>query len=205
MKKVLQIVLAIAIVGLAYMLYTQLMNPIAFEKDVKSREAVVISRIKDIRTAEQAYKQKYSKYTGSFDTLINFVLNDSLVFERRIGSADDSVAVARGLVKTEKFTIPAIDTVFGKRLKVEDIRNLRYIPYTDNKEEFLLSAGLLTTESKVVVPVFEAKAPYKLFLGDMDEQMVTNLIYDAKEVYKKYPGIKVGDMEQATNDAGNWE
>ena len=38
-------------------------------------------------------------YTGNFDSLINFVLNDSMVvYEKAFGSADDSVAVARGLV-----------------------------------------------------------------------------------------------------------
>lgn len=204
MKKVLLIVLSLVILGLIYVLIRQITDPISFDKDVKAREAAVVSRIKDIRTAQQAYKQKYSKYTGSFDTLINFVLNDTLTFERRLGSADDSVAVARGLVKTEKFSIPAVDTVFGKRLSTEDIRNLRFIPYGEGAE-FIMAAAQLTTESKVVVPVFEAKAPYKIFLQGLEEQDVVNLIDEAKNVYHKYPGIKVGDLNQATNDAGNWE
>lgn len=202
-KKVIQVILAIAIIGLVYLLYDQLMSPIRFNKEVSQREAVVISRIKDIRTAQQAYKQKYQKYTNSFDTLINFVLNDSLVFERSTGSADDSVAVAKGLVKTEKFSVRALDTIFRRTVTVDEVRQLPVIPFSDNKQ-FLLDAGQLTTESKVVVPVFECKAPYKLFLADLDNQELINLIDDCK-VIDKYPGIKVGDMTQATNDAGNWE
>jgi hypothetical protein len=64
---------------------------------------------------------------------------------------------------------------------------------------------MLTTESGVVVPVFEAKAPYKTFMYDLDEQQLINMIDDAKNVYYKYPGIQVGDVEKTTNDAGNWE
>lgn len=204
MKKVFQILLGIAIVILAYILFNQIMTPLRFEKHRAVREAAVIERIKDIRTAERAYKQAKQHYTGSFDSLIQFVLTDSLVFEKNIGSKDDSLAVAKGLVRTEKFKMAAIDTVFGARkLTAKQVEEFRYIPYGNGKE-FLLDAGDFTTESKVVVPVFECKAPYKAFLYDLDRQELINLI-DARESLDKYPGIKVGAMDQATNDAGNWE
>lgn len=206
LKISLQTVLGIACVILAYIVYKQIMDPLDFQKQVTNREAAVIDRIKDIRSAEQAYKQKYQRFTGDFDSLINFVLTDSLEFERQIGSLDDSVAVAKGLVKTEKFVKAVKDTVFApKKLTVEQIRNMRYLPYAKEGTEYILNAGMLTTESKVVVPVFEAKAPYKAFLYDLNEQMLVNLIADAKNVYYKYPGIAVGSIEKATNDAGNWE
>ena len=204
MKKVLQIVLGLAIVALAYVLYDQLMTPIRFKDEVAKREKAVISRIKDIRTAEQAFKQKFQRYTGDMDSLIAFVLSDSLTMERSTGSADDSIAVAKGLVKVEKFNIPVIDTIFGRRVEAKEIRELALIPYSQN-ERFILNAGMLTTESKVVVPVFEAAAPYKSYLYDLNQQELINLIDEAKNVYDKYPGIKVGDLNEATNDAGNWE
>ncbi|MDR0907827.1 MAG: hypothetical protein LBM63_04395 [Rikenellaceae bacterium] len=198
--------LCVAIVILAYVVYKQIMTPLDFQKEAKIREAAVIDRIKDIRSAEQAFKQKNQRYTDNFDSLINFVLSDSLVFERQFGSADDSVAVAKGLVKTEQFTMAVIDTVFSpKKLTAEQVRQLRFIPFAQPGTEYILRAGELTTESKVVVPVFEAKAPYKEYLWDMDEQLLINLIADAKNVYYKYPGIAVGSIEKATNDAGNWE
>lgn len=203
-RKVIQIILAVAIIVLAYVLYDQIMSPLDFQKEQASREAAVISRIKDIRTAERAYKQAKTNYTADFDSLINFILNDSLVVERTSGSADDSVAVAKGLVKTEKYKIAVIDTVFSpKKLSVDDVKNFPLIPHA-NGEKFILNAGSFTTESKVVVPVFECKAPYKLFLQGLDEQEVINLV-DSRKAVDKYPGIKVGAMDQATNDAGNWE
>lgn len=206
MKKVLQIVLAVAIIVLAFVLYKQIMTPLRFQKEVKARESVVIERIKDIRSAERSYKTAHGEYTGSFDSLINFVLYDSLEFERSFGSRDDSTSTFR----TEKFMMAAIDTVFGaKKLTPDAVRNLRFIPFSDRGEggvqEFYLDAGILETQSGVKVPVFEAKAPYKLFLSDLNRQQLINMIDESKNVYHKYPGIKVGSMEQATNDAGNWE
>jgi hypothetical protein len=206
LKLSLQIVLTVAIVILAYVVYRQIQNPLDFDKEFKVREAAVIDRIKDIRSAEQAFKQKNQRYTADFDSLINFVLTDSLVFERQFGSKDDSVAVAKGLVKTEKFTMAVIDTVFSpKKLTAQQVREMRFIPHAKQGTEYILRAGQLVTESKVVVPVFEAKAPYKDFMWDMDEQLLINTIADAKNVYYKYPGVAVGSIEKATNDAGHWE
>ena len=205
MKKTTQliitIVLGVAIVVLAYVLYQQIMTPLRFQNEVKNRETAVIERIKDIRSAERAYKTAFGAYTGDFDSLITFVLTDSLEFERSFGSKDDTTSTFR----TEKFLMAAIDTVFGnKKLTPEAVKQLRFIPHGDGAQ-FYLDAGILETQSGVKVPVFEAKATYKLFLADLDKQELINMIDESKNVYHKYPGIKVGSMEQATNDAGNWE
>ena len=64
MKKVLQICLAIVIIALAYVVYRQIATPVEFENERKTKEAAVIERIKDIRTAERAFKSKYQRFTG---------------------------------------------------------------------------------------------------------------------------------------------
>lgn len=204
MKKVIQIVLVVVIIGLAYVLVDQILTPMKFQTAKSTRETAVIERLKDIRIAQRAYKQVNQKYAPSFDSLIYFVLNDSLTFEKAIGSADDSVAVAKGLVKKETFKMAAIDTIFGaKKLSPDQIKSFALIPY-GNGTKFIMDAGTFTTESKVVVPVFECKAPYKDFLSDLDMQELVNLI-DERKTFEKYPGLKVGSMTEATNDAGNWE
>lgn len=205
MKKIIQLVLLVAIVLLAWLLYRQFATPMEFQKMQSHREGVVIERLKDIRTAQRAFKQAYSRYTPSFDTLINFVLHDSMTYQRAIGSEDDSVAVARGLVRREIFKVAVKDTIYhGRGLTTQDIENLRFIPFSNGKQ-FLMDAGALETGSKVVVQVFEAKAPYKEFLDEEDyHQELVNLI-DQRKTINRYPGIKVGSMTEATNDAGNWE
>ena len=205
MKKIIQIVLAVVIVALGYYAVDMVYSSIYFQKQTDARKAVVIERIKDIRSAQRSFKQVNQRYTSSFDTLINFVLNDSLVMERKLVDEDDSVAMARLKAKKikniQKFKVVVIDTVFGeKKLTAE-----RFIPFAAEGTEFIMDAGMFTTESKVIVPVFECKAPYKEFLADMDRQELINLINECKNVFEVYPGIKVGAMDAATNDAGNWE
>ena len=204
-KVIIQIVLALTIIVLCYVLVNEIAKPVRFAQTKNSRESAIIERLKDIRTAQRAYKQVHQKYTGSFDTLVNFVLTESLPFKKSIGSKDDSLAVAKGLVKEEVFYVPVIDTIFSpKKLLPEQIRSFEFIPHGLNNAKFYLDAGMFTTESKVVVPVFEARAPYKLYLGDLDPQELRNLV-DDREKLDKYPGLKVGALDKATNDEGNWE
>ena len=67
-KKLVQLALAIVIVGLAYVIYDQISTPIRFEKETAQKKALVIERIKDIRDAERAFKSKYQRFTGDFGT-----------------------------------------------------------------------------------------------------------------------------------------
>ena len=210
MKKVLQICLAIVIIALAYVVYRQIATPVEFENERKTKEVAVIERIKDIRTAERAFKSKYQRFTGSFDTLINFILNDSLIMERRLVDEDDSAAMAqlklRKIQNVEEFSIPVIDTVFAPRkLSAAAPHTLPYIPGTETTVDCPLAPRPAET-GNVVVPVMECKAPYKMFLDTVKyRQELINLIDENKNIYNKYPGVKVGDINQPNNEAGNWE
>ena len=211
MKKIAQIILAVVIVALVYVIYDQISTPIRFEQEMKAKKAQVIDRIKDIRTAQRAFKSKYQRFTGSFDTLASFILNDSLELERKIVDEDDSVAMAMlkksGKKNIEKFKIAVIDTIFApKKVTRQDVENFRYIPGTGNKAQFIMEAGIITTESKVVIPVVECRAPYKMFLDTVAyRQEVINLIDDEENNFNRYAGVKFGSMEAANNEAGNWE
>ena len=211
MKKIAQIILAVVIIGLVYVIYVQISTPIQFEQELKVKKAQVIERIKDIRTAERSYKSKYQRFTGSFDSLISFVLNDTLELERKIVDEDDSAAMAQlkkaGKKNIEKFKIAVIDTIFApKKVTREDVENFRYIPGTDKKAQYILEAGIITTESKVVIPVVECRAPYKMFLDTVAfRQEVINLIDDETNNFNRYAGVKFGSMEAGNNEAGNWE
>lgn len=210
MKKILQIVLALVIVALVYVIYDQISTPIRFDNELKTRKAQVIERIKDIRTAQRAFKSKYQRFTADFDTLAAFILTDTLELERKIVDEDDSAAMAQlkkaGKKNVEKFKVAVIDTIFAPKVLTEaDVAQLRYIPYSDNKE-FYLEAGIITTESKVSIPVVECRAPYKLFLDiDTYRQEFINLVDDEVNNFNRYPGVKFGSMEAGNNEAGNWE
>ena len=209
MKKLFQIILAVAIVGLVYVIYVQISTPIRFDKETKAKKAQVIDRIKDIRTAQRAFKSKYQHFTASFDTLSAFVLTDTLELERKIVDEDDSAAMAMlkksGKKNIEKFKIAVIDTIFApKKVTRQDVENFRFIPGTGNKAQFIMEAGIITTESKVVIPVVECRAPYKAFLDTVAyRQEVINLIDEEQNNFNRYPGVKFGSMDSGNNEAGN--
>ena len=211
MKKLFQIILAVAIVGLVYVIYVQISTPIRFDKETKAKKAQVIDRIKDIRTAQRAFKSKYQHFTASFDSLSAFVLTDTLELERKIVDEDDSAAMAMlkksGKKNIEKFKIAVIDTSFApKKVTRQDVENFRFIPGTGNKAQFIMEAGIITTESKVVIPVVECRAPYKAFLDTVAyRQEVINLIDEEQNNFNRYPGVKFGSMDSGNNEAGNWE
>lgn len=211
MKKLFQIILAVAIVGLVYVIYVQISTPIRFDKETKAKKAQVIDRIKDIRTAQRAFKSKYQHFTASFDSLSAFVLTDTLELERKIVDEDDSAAMAMlkksGKKNIEKFKIAVIDTIFApKKVTRQDVENFRFIPGTGNKAQFIMEAGIITTESEVVIPVVECRAPYKAFLDTVAyRQEVINLIDEEQNNFNRYPGVKFGSMDSGNNEAGNWE
>ena len=210
MKKAIQFFLGLVIVALIYVITMQIYNPLSFEKQVKERNAEVIVKLKDIRAAERAYKSKYQQFTGDFDSLINFILNDSLTMERKLVDEDDSVAMAQlkkqGKKNIETYNIAVVDTIFNPRkLTKEDIQNLRYIPHTDNKVEFIMEAAHVNA-GNVQVPVVECRAPYKLYLDTVPyRQNVIYLIDDRVNNFNAYAGLKFGSMEGSNNEAGNWE
>ena len=212
MKKLIQIILALVIAALVYVIYMQISTPIRFENEQKAREKAVIEHLKDIRTAQRQFKSKYQRFTADFDTLINFVLTEEMQGERKKIDEDDSVAMAQARKKygrkfknVEKFTYSIKDSIF-KHLTTEQVQQLRYVPFTNNQTEYILEAGMLATESKVVIPVVECRTPYIAFLDTVKyRQQVINLVDNMKNNFNRYPGIKFGAMDRGNNEAGNWE
>ena len=209
---VFEILLAAGVLALTYWLYLLISTPIKFENEQKVREAAVIERIKDIRTAERQFKAKHQHFTANFDSLINFVLTETMEGERKKIDEDDSVAMAQAKKKygkkfknIEKFTFSVKDSLF-KHLTVEQVKELRYVPFSNNQTEFILEAGMLATESKVVIPVVECRTPYIAFLDTVKyRQQIINLIDNMENNFNRYPGIKFGAMDRGNNEAGNWE
>ncbi len=200
MKYLIHIVSVALVVFLGLKTYDSVMSPIKFNEVREARFVHVVKRLKEIRKAELAYKKEYKKFAGSFDTLINFVKFDSVKVEIKIGSVDDSLAVARGEVVRKTVKFPVIGRVFPEGFCAD---SLSIIPFSQG-EKFKLGADEVKTASGTKVKVFEAKAGYNQILWDLDPQELVNL-NDEKEQNGHFPGLKVGDLNEATNNAGNWE
>ncbi len=209
MKKVIQIVLAIAIIVLAYAIWESIQAPIRFQKEKDLRYEATIQRLKDIRTAQIAYKSEYGKFTASFDTLINFVKTDSMKLVKAEGSLSDellaqgwteAIAVQEGLIKRDTIRIAIKDTLFKRADFNPDL--LWKVPYTEN-DSFQMNTGNLSV-SKLNVNVFEAKVHNNILLHGLEQQEIINL-NDRMKNQNNFPGVKVGDIEEPNNNAGNWE
>lgn len=208
MKAVLQIVLLIVIAGLSYLIYESIQQPIRFQEKRDVRAAAVVGRLKSIRDLQVAYKSVNSKYTGSFDTLIDFAINGRLPLVKMEGSLTDSMVAAgvseaealkKGIIKRDTVYISVKDSL----LKTLSADSIRFVPYTD-KATFQMAAASITTGSGVVVPVFEAKVTNKVYLNGLDEQEIINMNDKANKL-ARFPGLQVGSVEEANNNAGNWE
>lgn len=205
MKTVVQIILGIAIILLGYLLYESIMTPIRFNREQQLRYDRTIERLKNIRAAQIAYKSEHGKYTGSFDTLINFLKTDSFTIERIIGTYDldemtQEQALEQGIIEKEITKVPVLDSLFRPNFQVE---RLKFVPFTDNVE-FEMGAGEVETGSGLTVQVFEAKVHNDILLHGLNRQLVVNF-NDERETISGYPGLKVGSLTEANNNAGNWE
>lgn len=209
---VIQIFAFAGLVALACWAYNLISTPLKFEEDKKVRTDAVVDQIKLIRTAERQFKANTGEFTGDWNVLIEFVLSGKNKFIYKHADVNDSVKYHQVKLAWEKahpgkefkneeereFSVR--DSLF-KGLTDEQIKNLRYVPYTNNTVEFELEAGKAMNGA----PVVECRALYKHFLDTINfRQEVINLIKDAQKT-KKYPGVKFGDITKSNNEAGNWE
>lgn len=212
-KLIIQILLAVVIIFLGYKCYESIMIPQKFKEIKEQRYNKIVERLKDIRTAQDAYKSVYGSYTGNFDTLINFIKYDSIKVVRSIGSLSDddlekgiteAQAIKEGLIIRDTVKVGALENVFTKEYPIDDIR---YVPFTNKKYQFRMGASSVFTDSGIEVPIFEARISNMEIFEDLRGQYEEQLLEENGERIRlnKYPGLKVGDLKEANNNVGNWE
>lgn len=212
MRTVIQIILAIAIVVLAYFVYESIQKPIRFNKAKNVRERAAIARLIDIREAQKAYKDVKLEYTDNFDSLIHFLVTDSFEIIKAIGTIPEELidelgslrkareaALERGLIRRETNKVSVMDSLFGKNYPVD---SLRFVPHTEGVT-FDMEAGEFVTPSDLKVKVVEVTVLFEDLLKGLDPQLVVNYTYEREKI-TKFPGLKMGSMTEGTL-TGNWE
>lgn len=210
MKTTIQILLIIAILFVGFLVYESIQRPVRFDREQNIRKNSVIERLKEIRSAQVAFKAVNGRYTADFDSLSSFVANDSLPMVRMEGSLTDSMlmegmtelkALELGIIKRDTSRISVMDSLFLTKPWIAD--SLRYVPFTDGAV-FEMGVAVLPTASGVNVEVFEARVHNDVYMNGMDRQEIINQ-NDVANKLGRYPGLKVGSLEEANNNAGNWE
>ena len=228
MKTVINIVLAACAAGLLYVCYGSIMGPINFKKVKEEREKQVIARLIDIRKAQLEYRSVHEgRYTASFDTLIDFVKTAKLPFVKKEGTLTDTQlengwtekkAVAliekakktgnwkevekEGLMEFKRDTlwVSVLDTIYPKGYNAD---SMRYVPF-GNGAMFEMEIRDDTTNMGAPLHLFQAQTSYDTYISDLNKQELINL-KDLRNKLGKYCGLRVGDIEQPNNNAGNWE
>lgn len=224
MKKVIiQILLAGLIIFLGYECFKSIDTPLKFTEIKKQRYDKTIQRLKDIRTAQEAFKSVYGKYTPSFDTLINFVKYDSVKVVRSIGSLTDeqieagmteAQAIKQGLILRDTAKVNTLASLKAAAKEKNEpflidyaIDDLRYVPFTNRKHQFKMGTNTIYTDSGIEVPVFEARVSNMIIFENLPEEYRDYVLQDNGEAERlnKYAGLKVGDLKEANNNVGNWQ
>lgn len=209
MRKALSLVMWAVIIVLAYFVIDSPLEQVRFERTKNAREDAVVQHLMDIRTAQVKYKEKYGSYTAGFDTLITFIKMDSLPNVLKEGYLTDSMveagmteqkAIKLGIIIRDTTYLSALSVLFGEGYDADVLCN---VPFTDGAK-FEMGAGIVRTGSNVPIQVFEAKVPYEVYMNGLDPQEILNMRAKALK-FEKYPGLKVGSLDEANNNAGNWE
>ncbi len=214
MKKIIiQVLLAAVILFLGYKCYDSIMLPQRFSEIKKTRYEKIIEKLQDIRKAQEAYKGVHGKYTGSLDTLINFIKFDSIKVVRSIGALTDeqidqgmteAEGIKKGFIIRDTIKVAALTHVFNKDYPIDQ---LRHVPFTNKKHQFKMGASSITTDSGIEIPLFEARISNMEIFEDVRDKYNEQLLEENGERLRlnKYPGLKVGDLKEANNNIGNWE
>jgi len=113
----------------------------------------------------------------------------------------EAKALALGIISRDTIPVSVKDSLFPAEYPVD---SLRYVPFVEGGKMYEMGAGIVVTGSGVKVQVFEAKVHNNIYLAGLEAQEVINL-NDKTEKLERYPGLKVGSLEAANNNAGNWE
>lgn len=206
MKIVIQIVLWIVCIGLGYLIYQSVTGPIRFNEVKEERFAKVIAKLKDIRTAQEAYKTVNRKYAKDFPSLIKFIdtANFTITQQRDSSYMEYDETYRIDMLKEVKIidtlgTVSVKDSIFGDDGRYRDLAK---VPTAQGNEEFQMEANIID-KSGYKAPVFEAKVEKKVVLYDQPKVLLDkeNAEIGVAEVNGNW--IKVGSLSEVST-AGNW-
>lgn len=119
----------------------------------------------------------------------------------------DKAVVAAGLQGFCRDTLKVnmLQSLYKGAYDEENIDEICVVPHSGGKRfEIDVNNDGYISSSGITVPLFEIRAPFELYLGDLDKQELVNLT-DQETKLERYCGLKVGDVNEPNNYAGNWE
>ena len=208
------IFLWVVILFLGYSLYKSIIGPVEFNKVKQVRYAKVIENLKDIRISELAHQEIEGKFSGNFDSLVQFIDTAKFaIIQRRDTSYADveknrafGLDAQKGGYYKEEIIVDTLrfasvkDSLFGDSDRYKTMMNIPLEIAEGAK--FELKAGKYE-KNDVLYSVFEASVAKRLILSDQD----TDLIYQEEQLVSvdgiNGPTVRVGTMNDI-DTGGNW-
>ena len=120
--------------------------------------------------------------------------------------ANDADVLKNGLQGFRRDTIELnmLQSLYKGEYDESSIERIVEIPFSEGLRFEIEVNNDYKTSQGIRVPLFEARAPFESYLGDLNKQELVNLI-DRETKLDHYAGLKVGDVFSPNNNAGNWE
>jgi len=187
---------------LAYFVYNSINSEVEFQQVAKVRVAENVQKLKDLRQVQIAYKKVNNTYSNNFESLIDFLENDSMAIVKAIGETPDSLtdvqALELGIISRDTAYVLAKETVFDEAYLSSrnekfplDLSALTNVPHSD--QNYSVDAGMVE-KGKVVVQVSEISTTYGAVFTGLDAE---NKSFELGNL------LKVGSMDEASLN-GNW-
>jgi len=194
MKVIVSVVLLAVIGFLGYLLVVNINDPIRFMAEKEKRQQVVVERLKDIRTAQEFYRDITGQFAADFDTLKQVLSTGSFRIISVLGDPDDP-NFDRDNLQYDTTYFPAIDSIRSLGIVLD---SLQFVPYSQGAT-FDMQADTITYQS-TMVNVVEVGTRWKEFMGQYADPMYSK--FDNR--YDPNARLKFGDMN-TPNTSGNWE
>lgn len=196
MKKrtIFNLLMFLLIVFLGYVLYTQIEEPINFQRTKNVREEAVIQQLIQIRKAQEAYRSITGRFAGSFQQLTDTLTYGNFKIVKEYGDKDDPNFKPEDARK-EIILRPAKDSIDKIGIILTDIGK---VPFGDGID-FDIKADTANYQS-TTVDVVEVGIAFERFMGQFGDKKFKK--YD--ERYDPKKKIKFGDLSKPIL-TGSWE
>ncbi|GLU45451.1 hypothetical protein Musp01_30750 [Muricauda sp. NBRC 101325] len=205
-KPVLVILFGLLSIYLGYMIYESINAPIEFNKVRRERFAQVISKLKDIRNSQEAYKTVNGKYANDFQSLVQFIDTGSYTITTQRDSSfmryDKAYQIDMQqdtIIIDTLGTVSVKDSLFGADTRYKTMMD---VPYAQNNEKFEMKAEIID-KSGFKAPVFEAKVKKDVVLFDQPTDLLEKEKSHQSVEEVNGAEIKVGSLTDVSTN-GNW-
>lgn len=176
MKIGIQVILWVASIFFAYKIYDSINGPLQFNQKKNERYATVIDRLKDIRSAQIAYKDVKGVFSNNFDSLIEFVDKGHFtLIEKRDSSFLEYDRIYRIDMLREVVVIDTLGTVEVKDSlfkNSDEYKEMAFIPINGvNGQKFEIASKVID-KNGYKVPVFEVKVKKSVILFDQNKDLI---------------------------------